>query len=328
LRSDLGGLLAEMHLFAGIPEEELDEIAEVLQPVELRPGEVLFRQGAEANGLHVVATGSVGVYSRLPGGREVDLAALGIGEVIGELSLVDGGTRAATVRALERTTVFFLGRADFVALVARKGPTALTIKRRLTAIVCERLRRRYSVLCRSLAEETSPRDETPEPVGATVEELLPAAAPADRYLVRLPFFAGFAPLQLQELLDACRTLVVPSRRVLLREGVRADRAYVTLNGAVEEALERGARRIRVRLAGPGSAAGFVGLVDGRPSPVTAGTRQRALLLAVPRWTFGELFNGTTALSHAFAEAVERDLITALRQAERPQVRLAATRAQE
>jgi hypothetical protein len=42
----------------------------------------------------------------------------------------------------------------------------------------------------------------------------------------------------------------------------------------------------------------------------------------------ELFNGTTALSYAFVEAVERDLITALRQAERPQVRLAATRAHE
>jgi CRP-like cAMP-binding protein len=328
LRSDLGSLLAEVRLFAGVAEEELDEIADVLQPVELQRGDVLFRQGEEASGLHVVATGSVGVYSRLPGGREVDLAALGVGEVIGELSLVDGGTRAATVRALERTTVFFLGREDFVALVARKGPTAFTIRRRLAAIVCERLRRRYSALGRSLAEETSPRDEAPTPVDATVDELLPAPAPAQRYLARLPFFAGFASLQLQELLDACRTLIVPSRRVLVREGVRADRAYVTLNGAVEEALGRGGRRIRVRLAGPGSAAGLVGLVDGRASPVTAGTRQRALLLAMPRWTFGELFNGTTALSYAFVAAVERDLITALRQAERPQVRLAATRAQE
>jgi hypothetical protein len=40
-------------------------------------------------------------------------------------------------------------------------------------------------------------------------------------------------------------------------------------------------------------------------------------------TFGELFSGATALSHAFLEAVERDLIAALRQAERPQARLAA-----
>lgn len=327
MRSDLGSLLAELRLFAGVAEGELDEIADVLQPVELQRGEVLFRQGAEASGLHVVATGSVGVYSRLPGGSEVDLATLGVGEVIGELSLVDGGTRAATVRALERTTVFFLARPDFDALVARKGPTAFTIRRRLAAIVCERLRRRYSALGRSLTDEPPPLHEPPEPVAA-VEELLPAPAPAERYLARLPFFAGFASLQLRELLDACRTLIVPSRRGLLREGVRADRAYVTLNGAVEEAIGRGGRRIRVRLAGPGSAAGLVGLVDGRPSPVTAGTRQRALLLALPRWTFDELFNGTTALSFAFLEAVERDLITALRQAERPQVRLAATRGQQ
>jgi CRP-like cAMP-binding protein len=113
--------------------------------------------------------------------------------------------------------------------------------------------------------------------------------------------------------------------LLLREGAHPDVAYVTLNGAVEEALGRGQRRIRIRLAGPGRAVGYVGLVDGRPSPVTVATRERALLLAVPRAAFADLFEGATALSFAFVEAVERDLVTALRQAERPQARLAASR---
>ena len=113
MRSDLGSLLAEMSLFAGVAEEELDEIADVLQPVELSHGEVLFRQGDEASGLHVVATGSVGVYSRLPGGREADLAALGVGEVIGELSLLEGDTRAATVRARRGRHFCIFGNREF-----------------------------------------------------------------------------------------------------------------------------------------------------------------------------------------------------------------------
>src|SRR5919109_470151 len=101
----------------------------------MRPGDVLFRQGEEANGLFVVAAGSVGIYSRLPGEREVELAVLGAGEVIGELALVDGGTRAATARALEPTSAFFCGRVDFHALVSRMDPAGFAIKRRLTSIV-------------------------------------------------------------------------------------------------------------------------------------------------------------------------------------------------
>ena len=83
----------------------------MLRPLDLQAGEVLFRQGEEADGLYVVAAGSVGVYSRLPGGREVEVAVLGEGEVVGELALVDGGTRAATVRALEPAAALFFSRA-------------------------------------------------------------------------------------------------------------------------------------------------------------------------------------------------------------------------
>jgi len=97
---------------------------------------------------------------------------------------------------------------------------------------------------------------------------------------------------------------------------------VTLNGAVEEVLERGGRRIRVRLAGPGHAFGYIGLLDDGPAPVTAATRERTLMLVVDRAAVAELCDGTTALSYAFVDAVQRDLIAALRQAERPQARLA------
>jgi CRP-like cAMP-binding protein len=56
-------------------------------------------------------------------------------------------------------------------------------------------------------------------------------------------------------------------------------------------LVRGDRRIRVGLARPGKALGYESLIDGRPSPVTAITCEWALLLAVPRDLFEQLFNG-------------------------------------
>jgi len=321
LSSETARPLADMPLFAGIDDGELRELEQVLQRVNLAAGELLFRQGEEADGVHVVAAGAVGVYGRLPAGREIELARLGVGEVVGELALVDGGMRAATVRALEPTSTLFLGRAEFHALLFRLDPTAFAIKRRVAALVCERLRRR----CAALTGWLDGDSRTAAATDGAPAELVPAGPPEDAYLARLPFFRGFTPQRRAELVAFCRTLLVPPRRVVLRDGAEPEAAFVTLNGAVEELLGSGRRRIRVRLAGPGRAVGYVGILDGGPSPVTVATRDRALLLAVPRATFTELFDGATPLSHAFVEAIERDLVAALRQAERPQARLAVSR---
>ena len=292
--------------------EDLREIAGALRPVELRAGDVLCRQGDDADGLYVITAGSFGVYARLPGDRELELATLGAGDMVGELALVDGGTRTATVRALEPAAALLFGRADFAARIARRDAAALAIQRRLTGIVCARLRRRYGALAETLGGDASP--------AAAPGMLARGRAPDAGYLLRLPFFRTFEPSLLAELLDLCTVVSAPACVVLIAEGAAGEAGYVTLNGAVEETLVRGARRIRVRLAGPGCATGLAALADGGPSPVTAATRERALLLAVPRG----LFEGETPLAQAFVDAVQRDLIAALRQAERPQARLAAS----
>src|SRR5207247_5775306 len=100
--------------------------------------------------------------------------------------------------------------------------------------------------------------------------------------------------------------------------------YLTINGAVEKVLVRGDRRIRVGLAGPGKAFGYESLVDGRPSPVTAITRERALLLVLPRDPFEQLFNGKDAVSRAFLDVIQRDLVATLPQPVRPHARPAAS----
>ena len=86
----------------------------------------------------------------------------------------------------------------------------------------------------------------------------------------------------------------PPGRTLLAEGAPSTAYYLTINGAVEKVLIRGDRRIRVGLAGPGKAFGYESLIDGGPSPVTAITRERALLLVLPRGPFEQLFNGEDA----------------------------------
>ncbi len=83
--------------------------------------------------------------------------------------------------------------------------------------------------------------------------------------------------------------------------------------AVEQVPIRGSRRIRVGLAGPGKAFAYEGLIDGGPSRVTAVTRERALLLVLPRNRFAQVFHGEDAVSRVFLDVIQRELVATLRQ---------------
>ena len=74
----------------------------------------------------------------------------------------------------------------------------------------------------------------------------------------------------------------------------------------------------------GLAFGYETLIDGEPSPVTATTRERTLMLVLPREPFERLFDGAESDAHVFLDVIHRDLAAALRQALRPHARLAAS----
>jgi CRP/FNR family transcriptional regulator, cyclic AMP receptor protein len=301
-------LLRELPLLAGV---ELGELADVVGRRELAAGEELWRQGQEADALYVVETGTVVVAARLPGSREVELATLGPREVLGELALLGHGAHTATVRALEPTRVLRLGCAEFRALVSRRDQGARALRRRLTALACARLCARHHALAATLPG-------SPTAGSGTCGE--PAELPDRAYLSGLPFFRHFEADERDELLARAVVEGVARGALLVAEGELSRGLFVTLNGAIEEAIRREGAAIRVALAGPGRAFGYAGLVaSGGAATATATARERSVVLVVERGEVEDLL-----ATEGFEAAIERDIVTALRQAERPQARLAAT----
>ena len=311
--------LATVPLLEGIPEPELAELARVLRRRDVPAGEILWREGDEAADMLLIVDGQVSVSLRLPGDRGVEVAAMGRGEALGEVPLLDGGQHSATARVTEPSSLLSLSRADFAALVSRHHPTAFALKRAIARVACGRLRAQLAALARSLGGGPAGA-----PAADAAEELEFCGPPDSRYLRRLANFRAFDSLALWGFLTAGRFARCPPGRTLVAEGAPSTGCYLTINGAVEKVIARGERRIRVGLAGPGQAFGYEGLIDGGLAPLTATTRERTLLLLLPQAAFERLFNGEDSESHVFLDVIDRELMAALRQVLRPQARLAAS----
>jgi uncharacterized protein YhbP (UPF0306 family) len=111
-------------VFADLPVQRIDSVAEELQSVNVEAGEIVVRQGGPADKFFIVISGSVDVEKQDDAGfRKV--ATLGRGHFFGEVAIMSGTPRAATVRATEPTTLLAMDREVFRDLVAQSlGMTA------------------------------------------------------------------------------------------------------------------------------------------------------------------------------------------------------------
>jgi CRP-like cAMP-binding protein len=254
----------------------------------------------------------------VPGGRTVEIGRAGAGDIVGEIGLLEGGEHTMTVEAIEHSTLLALSRSDFAALLARPDASSFDLKRRLALQFTGRLRNQYAQLASTLGG-----GDPPSAVGGPAE-LEPHGPPDSRYLSRMALFHDFDPVALWSFLTSGTYGMCPAGQVLLSEGAPSPACYLTVNGAVEKVLIRGDRRVRVNLAGPGRPFGYESAIDGLPSPVTAITRERTLVLAIARENFAELFQREDAIARVFLDLLLRELVATLRITLRPHARLAAS----
>ncbi len=120
--------LASCALFDGLPEEAMAALAQRSRFLRFAPGEPVVRQGDESRALYVVAEGTAVVEHE---GREV--SRLGRGEVFGEIALLSGQPRAATVRALNSMQVVEVSSDGLAGLLARHRELADELATRMGA---------------------------------------------------------------------------------------------------------------------------------------------------------------------------------------------------
>lgn len=120
-------ILRQISLFGSVPVERLVPLARHTRRRRYAKGQIVFHQGDAPSALYYLVAGKVRVFLATPGGEEATLAILGPGEHFGELGVLDGLPRSASVQALEDADALILERDDLLAFLSGDGAAALAV---------------------------------------------------------------------------------------------------------------------------------------------------------------------------------------------------------
>ncbi len=167
---DAAAALSRCPLFSLLDRIQLARLAGELDEITLAAEEVLFRKGDPGDAFYVVRSGQAEVYT---GERPLGAAPIlvGPGQVIGEMAILTGEARSASIRAFSPLALWRMSGEHFLDVVAKERKIALSIERALS--------RR---LATTLADATE-RQRDVQALGLLVLKLL--GAPARQLLVRL-----------------------------------------------------------------------------------------------------------------------------------------------
>ena len=110
--SEIAKLLSSVPLFAQIEQHDLVLVAARMKEVHFEPGRVIAKQGDSGVGFHLIVDGEAEVS-----GEGVPKHLMGAGGYFGEIGLIDGGVRSATVTAATDLTTLALVSWDFQPLL-------------------------------------------------------------------------------------------------------------------------------------------------------------------------------------------------------------------
>jgi len=169
-------LLRGVRLFRELDDAEIDSLAQGCQVRQVKSGQVVVEQGDEGDELHIIAKGDFEVFlSQKTLGFEKQIGQLSEGEYFGEIALVTGNKRTASVRAASAGTLLSLNRETFISQCEQSAHLSFKLCQALADYVQEGARQRSSVAFIKLTD-AAPTRETLELIPPEVSKVCGAMA--------------------------------------------------------------------------------------------------------------------------------------------------------
>jgi NTE family protein/lysophospholipid hydrolase len=273
-------LLEARHLQPPFPPAAAIEVLGVLRSAHYAPGAALMRQGDAGDDMFLVLEGRVAVQVVTAAGEPTVVDTIESGGVVGEMALLTGQPRTATVVALTPVEVACLARRDFESLAAHH-PEALNL----------------------FLHRVLPRLRRTQLVGVLTE-----------------LFGALEPQAQADLEQHLEWRELAGGDTLFRQGDAGDDVFIVVNGRLRVSVAddgvADGRRV-LEEVGRGQAVGEVGLLTGEPRAATVTAVRDSDLLRLSRASFDALLDRHPRPMMTIARAAAKRLREASLRAQRP-----------
>ena len=153
----MNSVLRTVKVFESLSEEDCAELLRFMRIRQYEAGALVFERGKPGDTMLVVADGALSVVMPGPRRRNIEVARVGAGEVVGETSCIEPAPRSATILAAVRTTAYELGREELTKMRRRAPRVAAAFVDAVVRSVTLRLRRVDERIERELAGHLAAR---------------------------------------------------------------------------------------------------------------------------------------------------------------------------
>ena len=134
-------LLKEQVLLEDFSKQELTSISKIIQKLNFKKGDYIFKEKEDTKGLYLIHSGRVEIAKFTPDGWKQTLAVFTKGHFFGELSILEKRRHEAVATATENTQIFLIGKKDFERMEKENSDIAFKIIKSIALVMCKNLRR-------------------------------------------------------------------------------------------------------------------------------------------------------------------------------------------
>jgi CRP-like cAMP-binding protein len=139
--ANLTRALSNFPIFEKLNFEELQVVGRALMPYQLPAGKVVYRQGDHGDSICFVVDGILNVVRETADGRKLTIASLSSGESLGEMAVIDGLRRSATVTTQTEASVLVLRMSKFEELLGEHPVIGIKVLKGIARYISKNLRK-------------------------------------------------------------------------------------------------------------------------------------------------------------------------------------------
>ncbi len=147
-------------IFARFEAHEVEVFVPHIEVQDVQAGHIIFEEGSVGDGWWIVLSGEVSVIKEMPSGPPHVLSLLARGDTFGEMALIDGAPRMATLQAAQDARLGRLSREVFLQLLRAGSMPAVKLLWAMASVLAQRQRELTLALAdlAEVAQEDEPRD--------------------------------------------------------------------------------------------------------------------------------------------------------------------------